>query len=177
MAAIARNGVIGRGGELPWHLPDDMRRFRRTTMGHVLVMGRKTYESIGRPLPGRTTVVVTRQRAWPDAAGGPLPPGLLVAPSVREALDLAGSIDDEVFVQGGAQIYAEALPLADVLDITWVEAEPEGDTRFPDLDWSQWTESTREAFDGGAWVTYRRHRVQAADAEPTDGEKVEQNNG
>jgi dihydrofolate reductase len=154
MAAIARNGVIGREGALPWHLPDDMRRFRKTTMGHVLVMGRKTYESIGRPLPGRTTVVVTRQDGWPPAAD--LPAGVFVARSVPEALDLAATIDDQVFVQGGAQVYAEALPVADILELTWVDAEPDGDTRFPEVDWSKWTEEARETFPGGSWVTYRR---------------------
>jgi dihydrofolate reductase len=154
MAAIARNGVIGRDGTMPWHLPDDMRRFRQRTMGHVLVMGRRTYESIGRPLPGRTTVVVTGQRDWP--APGPRPSAVLVASSVPEALALAASVDDAVFVQGGAQVYAEALPLADVLELTWVDGDPEGDTHFPTVDWSEWTETTRESFPGGAWVTYLR---------------------
>jgi dihydrofolate reductase len=158
MAAVARNGVIGRDGTLPWHLPEDMRRFRATTMGHVLVMGRRTYESIGRALPGRTTVVVTRQEGYPPAGGRPA--GLLVAGSVPAALELAatlaGSSGGEVFVQGGAQIYAEALPVADVLQITWVDADPQGDTLFPDVDWTKWTETGRETFPGGAWSTYHR---------------------
>ncbi len=168
MAAVARNGVIGRHGSIPWHLPEDMRRFRQRTMGHVLVMGRRTYESIGRPLPGRTTVVVTRQEDW--SPGGEPPPGLFVARSLPEALEraaaLATSPDGEIFVQGGAQIYAEALLLADVLELTWVEADPEGDTRFPPVDWSQWTESARQPFPGGAWSTYHRRDAagQSADS-------------
>jgi dihydrofolate reductase len=154
MAAVARNGVIGRDGAMPWHLPDDMRRFRETTMGHVLVMGRRTYESIGRPLPGRTTVVVTRRRPWPPT-GAP-PAGVVVAGSVAEALERAAQIGGEIFVQGGAQIYAAALPVADTMLITWVYADPDGDTHFPDVDWSQWDEAAREPFSGGAWSTYHR---------------------
>jgi len=174
MAAVARNGVIGRDGSMPWHLPEDMRRFRRTTMGHVLVMGRRTYESIGRPLPGRTTVVVTRQVDWPP--GGPID-GLLVAGSVPLALELAatvaGSPGREIFVQGGAQVYAEALPVADLLEITWVDAEPLGDTRFPDVDWSQWVETTRHPFAGGTWSTYRRRDVPGQGVSPVEFRKAE----
>lgn len=155
MAAVARNGVIGRGGAMPWHLPDDMRRFRKTTMGHVLVMGRRTYESIGRPLPGRTTVVVTHQRPWPPQ--GEAPEGLLVAGSLEEALACAAHVGGETIVSGGAQIYAEALPLADTMLITWVDAEPAGDTFFPSVDWSTWDEAGREAFPGGTWSAYRRN--------------------
>jgi len=158
MAAIARNGVIGRDGALPWRLPADLRRFRRVTMGHVLVMGRRTYDSIGRPLPGRKTVVITRQPDW--GAGEAAADGLYVAGSVADALDLAAGLATpprrEVFVQGGAQIYAEALPLADVLELTWVDAEPAGDTMFPPVDWTAWTESSRERFPGGIWSTYDR---------------------
>ncbi len=156
MAAVARGGVIGHHGTMPWHLPDDLRRFRETTMGHVLVMGRRTYESIGRALPGRTTVVVTGQDPWPPI--GEPPAGVLVARSVPEALELAGAIGGETFVQGGARVYAAAIPRADRLLLTWVDADPEGDTFFPDVDWSQWTETAREPFPGGAWSTYRRRR-------------------
>lgn len=158
MAAVARNGVIGRDGTMPWHLGDDLRRFRQVTLGHVLVMGRRTYESIGRPLPGRTTVVVTRQRPYPPD-GEPIP-GLIVAGSVQEALAVAsakaGSVGSEVFVQGGAAVYAETLPVADRLLMTWVDAEPEGDTFFPAVDWADWDEVGREAFPGGSWATYSR---------------------
>ncbi len=170
MAAVARNGVIGRDGTLPWHLPADLRRFRKTTMGSVLVMGRRTYESIGRPLPGRTTVVVTSRQPYP-ADGQPVP-GLIVAGTLEEALRrgleqavAAGDARDggggggEVFVQGGARVYAEALAAADRMLITWVDDEPEGDTFFPDVDWSAWEEVAREDFPGGWWSTYHRRSV------------------
>lgn len=138
IAAIADNGVIGRGNDIPWRLPDDWRRFKRTTMGHHLVMGRRTWESIGRPLPGRTTVVVSR--------GEPeLPDGVDLAHSLDEALSLArGRGETECFVAGGAEIYRRALPVADRLLLTRVHASPEGDTRFPDWEPSRWDLVSRE---------------------------------
>ena len=151
VAAVARNGVIGVDGGLPWHLPDDLRRFKELTLGHVLVMGRKTYESIGRPLPGRTTVVVTRSADWGPGSGE-----VLVAHGVPEAIHAAAAVDDEVFVVGGAQVYAAALPLADRLELTLVDAEPAGDTRFPDVDWRDWRELRRDEAGGVAYVTYER---------------------
>ena len=153
LAAIARNGVIGVDGGLPWHLPDDLRRFKEATLGHVIVMGRRTYESIGRPLPGRTTVVVTRKDDWRPGAEH-----VLVAHGIPEALALASEVDDEVFVVGGAQIYAETLPVADRLEITLVDREPAGDTLFPAVDWSEWREVRREAGEGLAYITYERAR-------------------
>jgi dihydrofolate reductase len=153
VAAVARNGVIGVGGGLPWHLPDDLRRFKELTSGHVLVMGRRTYESIGHPLPNRTTVVVTRRHSW--SAGSD---SVVVAHSVDEALDRAAEVDDEVFVVGGAVVFAEALPRANRLELTFVDSEPEGDTFFPDVDWSQWREVAREPGDGVAYVTFERSR-------------------
>ncbi len=151
LAAIARNGVIGVDGGLPWHLPDELRLFKEATLGHVLVMGRRTYESVGRPLPGRTTVVVTRQADWQADSEQ-----VVRAGSVPDALEAAALLDDEVFVVGGAQIYAEALTLADRLALTFVDAEPEGDTLFPDVDWSQWREIGRRPGDGWTHVTYER---------------------
>jgi dihydrofolate reductase len=151
LAAVARNGVIGVDGGLPWHLPDDLRRFKEATLGHVLVMGRRTYESIGRPLPGRTTVVVTRSVDW-----RPKEEHVLVAHRVPEALALAAEVDDEVFVVGGAQIYEEALPVADRLELTLVDQEPAGDTLFPAVDWSEWREVRREPGEGVAYVSYDR---------------------
>ena len=153
VAAVARNGVIGVGGELPWYLPEDLRRFKELTIGHVLVMGRLTYESIGRPLPGRTTVVITRRPDWSAGADE-----VIRARDVPGALQLGSEIDDEVFVVGGGQVYEEALPLADRLELTFVDAEPEGDTFFPEVDWSQWREVAREEGDGVAYVTYERAR-------------------
>ena len=154
VAAIARNGVIGAGDAIPWRLPGEQRQFKELTVGHVLVMGRRTYDSIGRPLPGRTTVVVTRQPDWTPPGG--MPAGLMRAASLAEALRLARDIDDEVFVVGGAQVYAEALPMADAMVLTWVDLEPSGDTRFPEIDWSQWQEDRRGQYDGWARVSYRR---------------------
>jgi dihydrofolate reductase len=151
VAAVGRNGVIGVDGGLPWHLPDDLRRFKEVTIGHVLVMGRKTYESIGRPLPGRTTVVVTRRPGWRPGVDG-----VLVAHSVADAVETARTVDDEVFVVGGAEVYAAALPLTDRLALTFVDAEPEGDTFFPAVDWDDWRETARHSGDGWAQVDYER---------------------
>lgn len=132
IAAIARNGVIGRGNALPWHLPADLRHFKTVTMGRPVIMGRRTHESIGRPLPGRLNIVVSRN---PDFRAE----GCTVVASLADALQAASGAA-EVFVVGGAQLYAEALPRADRLYLTRVEAEVEGDTWFP-------------AFDAGAWRT------------------------
>ena len=149
VAAVATNGVIGRGGGLPWRLPEDMRHFKTLTVGHVLVMGRRTYDSIGRPLPGRTTIVVTRDPAWESE-------GVRTAPTVERALSEARSLNDEVFVVGGAEVYQAALPYADRMVITHIDAEPEGDTWFPAVDWSQWRETARELYAGFAVATYER---------------------
>jgi dihydrofolate reductase len=148
IAAVARNGVIGVGGDLPWHLPEELAHFKATTMGHTLVMGRRTFDSIGRALPGRRTVVVTRNASWHH-------PGVETAHSFAEAISLCGPAD-EVFVAGGAQVYAEAIPFAHRLVLTEVDAEPEGDTWFPSWDRSQWHEMTREAHDGWSRVVYER---------------------
>ena len=157
VAAVAPNGVIGVDGGLPWHLPDDLRRFKRLTLGHVLVMGRKTYESIGRPLPGRTTVVVTRSADW-----DPRSDAVVIAASVPEAIRAAQAIDDDVFVVGGAQVYAAALPVTDRLELTVVDDEPQGDTTFPAVEWDDWVELRREQGDGVAYVTYERRPVASA---------------
>lgn len=130
---MSRNRVIGRDGRLPWRLSADLRRFRRLTMGHHLIMGRKTYESIGRALPGRISIVLTRQVDWNV-------PGLVVAHSLPEALRAAGD-DGEVFVIGGAELYQQALPLANRIYLTQVEADVAGEAVFPRLDESQWTAS------------------------------------
>jgi dihydrofolate reductase len=149
IAAVGRNWVIGADGGLPWRLPRDLPRAKAMTMGHVLVMGRKTYDSIGRPLPGRTTIVVTRRPDWSAE-------GVHVASSVPEALKLAASIDDEVFIFGGAEIYAQTLEVADRLELTEVHDSPDGDTYFPDVDWAAWHEVARDPQDGFDWVTYVR---------------------
>jgi dihydrofolate reductase len=148
IAAVGRNGVIGADNDMPWHLPEDFAFFKRTTMGHPMVMGRKTFDSIGRVLPGRRTIVVTRQPGWSHA-------GVETAHSLSEALSLAGPAD-EVFICGGGQVYSEAMPWAHRLLITEVDQEPEGDVRFPEIDHSQWVEVRRETRDGFSWVTYER---------------------
>ena len=148
IAAVARNGVIGLDGDMPWHLPEELRHFKDTTMGHTLVMGRRTFDSIGRPLPGRRTVVVTRNPGWRHA-------GIETAHSFAEAISLAGPAD-EVFVAGGAQVYAEAMPFAHRLVLTEVDAEPEGDTWFPEVDRSVWREVSREPHDGWTRVVLER---------------------
>ena len=131
IAAVADNGVIGLGGGLPWHLPADLKRFKQLTTGHHMVMGRRTWDSIGRrPLPGRPTIVVSRDPAF-------VAEGARVARSVEEALELAAGAD-EVFIAGGHAIYREALPVADRVYLTRVHARFEGDTCFPAFDASGW---------------------------------------
>jgi dihydrofolate reductase len=153
VAAVARNGVIGADGDLPWRIPEDLAFFKRTTMGHPLVMGRATFDSIGRPLPGRRSIVITRTRNWRHD-------GVEVAGSMPVALDLAaaGRGGDEVFVIGGGQIYRLAMPLADRLLITEVEVEPEGDVTFPDIEPGTWVEVARDEGEGFAFVEYQRRR-------------------
>ena len=132
IVAASSNGVIGRDGDLPWHLPADLRHFKNTTMGHHLIIGRRTWDEVGRPLPGRTMVVVTRSRNLSLE-------GALVVHSLEEALE-AASADDEAFIGGGAYIYRMALArdLVDRLYITRIHAEVEGDTFFPDVDFDEW---------------------------------------
>ena len=149
VAAVARNGVIGDGPDIPWHLPGEQRLFKELTLGHTLVMGRTTYESIGRPLPGRTTVVLTRDPAWSAD-------GVLVAHSLEEALALAADLPGDVMVAGGGQVYADAIGAADELWVTEVPLKPDGDAFFPPIDPGTWREAGREAFEGFDRVHYLR---------------------
>lgn len=130
IAAMARNRVIGRDNRLPWRLPADWRRFKRLTMGHHLIMGRKTFESIGRPLPGRISIVLTGRNSY-------APAGVQVAASLEDALRLAQG-DNEVFVGGGAGVYRQTLSLADRMYLTLLPDNFEGDTYFPRYDESHW---------------------------------------
>ncbi len=155
IVAVSRNGVIGADNKLLWHLPADLKRFKALTLGHHIVMGRKTFESIGRILPGRTTVVITRN---PDR----VPAGCLAAGSLAEALALCTG-DTEPFITGGGEIYRQALPVADRIYLTRVHADFEGDTGFPDPDPSAWSAVSEEhhpADDRNPWafsfVTYER---------------------
>ncbi|MFT6103353.1 MAG: dihydrofolate reductase [Granulosicoccus sp.] len=144
IVAMASNRAIGKNNQLLWRLPEDLQYFKRTTMGKPIVMGRKTFESIGRPLPGRLNVVITRQQDWQHD-------GVKVVHTIEDALHLAEAqslIDgmDEVMVIGGAEIYKTALPQADKLYVTRVDAEIEGDAFFPEIDESIWSEVSRESF-------------------------------
>lgn len=130
VVAASTNNVIGSDGGLPWHLPDDLRHFKRLTTGNPIVMGRRTFESIGRPLPDRRNIVMTRD---PDYVA----PGCDVVSSVREALDLVEDAD-EVMIIGGGQVYRDFLPHADRIYLTRVQADVEGDTYFPDIDEAGW---------------------------------------
>ncbi len=121
--AVARNGVIGKDGALPWHLSEDLKHFKETTRGHAVIMGRKTFESIGRPLPQRRNIVVTRREGASFA-------GCEVAHSLAEAIDVARTYDDCPFIIGGASLYEEALPLATQIHLTTIDREVEGDTRL-----------------------------------------------
>lgn len=158
VAAVAANGVIGKDGAVPWDLPEDLRRFKETTLGSPVIMGRLTFESIearlGGPLPGRTNVVLTR--GSPD-----LPDDVVVAGSVAEALDEASERDDIVYVIGGATVYEAFLPRADRLLLTEIDREYRGDTTFPAWDREEWTELERDERDGYAFVEYVRRDAKA----------------
>lgn len=132
VVAMDRNRVIGRDNALPWKLPDDMAYFKRVTMGHAVIMGRRTWESIGRPLPGRRNIVVTRNRAYEA-------PGCTVVGSLDEAFRAAEG-EAEACIIGGTSLFEESLPVADVLHLTEVDAAVEGDTWFPEFDRSEWVE-------------------------------------
>ncbi|ACA15618.1 Dihydrofolate reductase [Methylobacterium sp. 4-46] len=156
IAAVARNGVIGRDNDLAWRLRGDLRRFRALTMGKPVVMGRRTWDSIGRPLPGRRVIVMTRDPGWSA-------PGVETAAGWDAVLALVGEAE-EVMVAGGAQIYALTLPLADRIELTEVAAAPEGDARFPEIPAGRFREVASEAHPAGPedehpyrFVTLDRH--------------------
>ena len=136
IAAVSRNRVIGVDGQLPWHLPADLKRFKELTLGKPIIMGRATYDSIGRPLPKRLNIVVSSN---PNLSA----PGCHIAQSLAQAIELAGEVD-EVMVIGGQSLYQEALPLADRLYLTEVDSTVDGDRHFPDYDPAQWQEISRD---------------------------------
>ena len=135
---MARNRVIGANGAIPWHLPEELKRFKSLTLGHHIIMGRKTWESIGRLLPGRTTVIITRRSGYSV-------PGAKIAHSLDEAVAACGD-DSEIFVIGGAELYAQALPRAGRLYLTTVEADVAGDTVMPEFDMKGWREVSTSSF-------------------------------
>ena len=145
IVAVAQNGVIGDKNALLWHISEDMRFFRRTTSGHPVIMGRKTYDSLGRPLPNRTNVVISRTTKEIE--------GCTVVGSLEEAIALFPK-EEEIFIIGGAQIYAQALPLAHRIYLTVVERDYQGDTSFPEIDYSVWKLSSREDFASGEEFEY-----------------------
>ena len=161
VAAVAENGVIGRGNTLPWRLKSDMAHFRAVTIGKPVVLGRKTYQSIGKPLPGRTTIVISRDRTFNA-------PGIVIAPSLDAALTIARGDAlrrraDAIIIAGGADIYTQALPRATRLVITEVHKPVEGDAQFPAIDPQIWRESARSEQQAGpqdeaafAFVSYER---------------------
>lgn len=163
IVAAGDNDVIGRDNALPWHLPADLAHFRRVTMGKPILMGRKTYESIGRPLPGRSNIVITRDPAYAAA-------GVQLVGSVPAALDLAERIalidgSDELVVIGGAEIYALTMPAVARLYLTRVHASPSGDAHLPHIDWSEWDEEARASLEpegdhpGCTFLTYTRRQT------------------
>lgn len=146
IAAQSQNRVIGTNNKLPWYLPEDLKYFKRVTLGKPIIMGRKTFESIGRPLPGRTNIIITRNADWTHEGAG-----VQVVHSLEQAIELAENLAlingfEESLVIGGAEIYALALPHADRLYLTQVHAEVQGDAHFPLLDPAQWREVAREDF-------------------------------
>lgn len=151
IAAVARNGVIGAGNDIPWRIPQDLARFKSVTMGQLLIMGRRTFDSIGRPLPGRQTIVVTRDPAWSRD-------GVSVAHSVVEAISAARRMAPgrPVFVVGGGEIYRAAWELTDRLDITEVDVDAAGDVSFPRIDPAVWARTGYEPHDGFAFSSYQR---------------------
>ena len=140
VAAVADNGVIGNGPDIPWRIPGEQAQFKELTLGNVLLMGRTTYESIGRPLPGRTTIVLTRSPEWSAE-------GVLVATTLDHALALADTLPGDVMVAGGGEVYSAAISVADEQVLSLVHQSPSGDAFYPDFDRGAWVETRRELFD------------------------------
>jgi dihydrofolate reductase len=136
IVAMAQNRTIGINNTLPWRCPEDLKRFKALTMGHHMIMGRKTFDSIGKPLPGRTTMVVTRNRKLQIS-------GCVMAYSLEKAIAACAG-DEEIFIVGGAELYRQAMPLVDMLYITEIRQDVEGDAHFPEFDKTEWREVARE---------------------------------
>jgi dihydrofolate reductase len=174
IAAVAANGTIGSGGGMVWNIPEDFARFKRVTMGQILIMGRVTFDSIGKALPGRTCIVISRSDR-PADAGAPkpakdgTPTRLEWVHSLEEALQLAQEIQStpveeqpdsqpQIFIAGGAHVYAEAWDRLTDLDITEIHADYDGDAHFPKIDPADWTETSRNPRNGFDFVTYTRKK-------------------
>ena len=139
VVAKAENNVIGNNNELIWHLPNDLKHFKNLTSGHPILMGRKTFDSIGKPLPNRTNIVITRNEEWHSE-------GAFRADSLHEAIEMGKDLDTEIFIIGGGNIYEQALDWADAIEVTEVHQNFEGDTKFPEIDLKIWKEVSREDF-------------------------------
>jgi dihydrofolate reductase len=152
VAAVAKNHVIGLDGDIPWSIPEDLKHFRAVTRGHTVIMGRKTFDSIGHPLPFRTNIVVTRDPEWAAEH-------VFTAASVEDAVALAADHTGDTVIMGGAQIYSQAMPLATHQILTEVDLEPEGDTFYPQWDEGEWVETRRESHDRYAFVWLERRAI------------------
>jgi dihydrofolate reductase len=155
IAAIAKNNALGKDNKLIWHLPADLKRFKKVTLGHHIIMGRKTFESLGKPLPNRTTIIITRNKNYTQH-------GCIVVNSLNEAIE-ATKEDENPYILGGAEIYKQALDIADKLDLTFVHQNFEADVFFPEIDFNIWKETSREDFNSDeknkfnySFVTYLR---------------------
>ena len=147
IAAIANNNALGKDNQLIWHLSADLKRFKKLTTGHHIIMGRKTFESIGKPLPNRTTIIITRNKNYKQE-------GCLVANSLKQAIEMVKN-DDFPYIIGGAQIYKQAIKIADKLDITYVHHNFEADVFFPEIDLKIWKETSRELFESDEKNKYK----------------------
>ncbi len=136
IAAVAKNNALGKNNQLIWHLPADLKRFKKITSGHHVIMGRKTFDSLGKPLPNRTTIIITRNANFKAA-------GCIIVNSLTEAVKIA-AIDENPFILGGAEIYKQAMDVADILDLTIVHKEFDADVFFPEIDPTIWKETSRE---------------------------------
>ena len=155
IAAIAKNNALGKDNKLIWYLPADLKRFKKVTLGHHIIMGRKTFESLGKPLPNRTTIIITRNKNFTQH-------GCIVVNSLNEAIE-ATKEDENPYILGGAEIYKQALNIADKLDLTFVHQNFEADVFFPEIDFNIWKETSREDFNSDeknkfnySFVTYLR---------------------
>ena len=151
IVAVAKNGVIGANNQLLWHISEDLKRFKAITTGCPIIMGRKTFESLGRALPNRHNIVITRNGQFT------LPEGVTRASSLGDAIEKAQS-EREIFIIGGGQIYNQSIELVDKMYITEVDQTPEGDTVFPEIDTKIWRETLREEHDGYNFINYERHK-------------------
>lgn len=138
IAAVASNNALGKDNQLIWHLPADLKRFKKVTLGHHIIMGRKTFESLGKPLPKRTTIIITRNKEYKQQ-------GCIVVNSLEQAIE-AAKTDENPYILGGAEIYKQAIKIADKLDLTLVDQSFEADAFFPEIDTTIWKEATREDF-------------------------------